>query len=74
MTRDAFPSGKDTEWREEWGEMPDITLEIRPTTVPGSAERHLRMLEMLFGPITPAAEKTDRSRDGNFSDSSESDG
>lgn len=38
------------DWLKEWGEMPDITLEIHPTMAPGSAERHLKMLKMLFEP------------------------
>jgi hypothetical protein len=38
------------EWLKESGKMPDLSVTWQGTDEPGSAERHLRLLNMLFGP------------------------
>lgn len=37
-------------WLKESGQMPDLTVTWRVSDAPGSAERHVRLLKMLFEP------------------------
>lgn len=37
-------------WLKESGQRPDLTVFWRASDAPGAAERHLRLLDMLFQP------------------------
>lgn len=38
------------DWLKESGTMPDLTVTWRESDAPGSMERHLKLLKMLFDP------------------------
>jgi hypothetical protein len=42
------------DWLKESGETPDLSVTWRVSDAPGSAERHLALLKMLFEPAEPA--------------------
>lgn len=51
----AIPTSDEARaWLKESGEMPDLSATWNTSDAPGSAERHLKLLKMLFEPAQSA--------------------